>query len=167
MMGPSSSAGPLSPTELTEPTEPTEATVAAYRATNYRVCDGAQGVVLRIGDGGARHAGWLARHAADSATVLTAWNPFGAAAAAAVNTAAAEQLRLLLADSGLRHLPAVNQDPTGRWPDEAGYCVFALDALTLDRWLVRFGQHAAVHIARGASCHLVWHPSLGTGRSRG
>ena len=139
---------------------PLPATVAAYVATDYCIGDAGLTVVLHLGDPCERHAGWLGVHGVGSATILTAWNPFACLAGDANNAAAGRRLKRALDDSGLAVLPALNRDPAGLWPPEAGWCIFDLGSEALDRWLVRFRQHAAVRVAVDSDCQLVWHPAI-------
>ena len=139
---------------------PTRATIAAYRSTRYRVDDGAQRIDLIIGARNGRHERWLRRHSARSATVLTAWNPAGRRISAADNTMAQARLRRQLDASGLTTLLSSNLDPSGRWPTEPGWCVFDASPRQVDRWLVRFRQHAAVRLVLGRGSRLVWHPAV-------
>ena len=139
---------------------PTRATIAAYRATRYRVLDGAQWVDLIVGMRDGRHERWLRRHGARSATVLTAWNPSGRLASAADNAKAQALLRRQLDASRLKTLASANVDPCGRWPTEPGWCLFDASPRQVDRWLLRFRQQAAVRLVPGQGCRLAWHPAL-------
>ena len=117
-------------------------------------------VCLRIGDDDQLHAGWLARHQARSATILTAWNPFGQELSRTENDALQARLQTTILHSGLGWLPARGEDPLGSWQTEPGFCVFDLSPALLDDWLARFRQNAAVRLERGKGCRLVWHPEI-------
>lgn len=138
---------------------PTAETIAAYEQTDY-FADDQPPVRLRIHDDSALHQPWLARHQARSASILTAWNPFGQELSADDNAARQQRLQAAIAASGLRWLPARGEDPLGSWQPEPGFCVFDASPEQLDRWLIDFEQNAAVRIATDARCHLVWHPEI-------
>ena len=68
------------------PLRPSAETIQAYEQTDY-LAEDQPPVCLRIGDSGQQHRAWLARHGATSASILTAWNPFGQELARAENDA--------------------------------------------------------------------------------
>ncbi|MDO4904221.1 MAG: DUF3293 domain-containing protein [Lautropia sp.] len=138
---------------------PTAAVIAAYEQTDY-FADDQPPVRLRIHDGDIPHRTWLAKHRARSASILTAWNPFGRELSAADNDARQRQLQAAIEASGLPWLPARGEDPSGSWQPEPGFCVFDTPPVLLDRWLVDFEQNAAVRLALGEGCQLVWHPEI-------
>lgn len=138
---------------------PSADTIAAYEQTDY-FADDQPPVCLRIGDDGRRHQDWLARHGARSATILTAWNPFGQELPAAENEALQARLHATIEKSGLRWLPARGEDPKGSWTPEPGFCVFDVPAAMLDEWLKLFRQNAAVRLDADQGCALVWHPAI-------
>ncbi|MGE0800309.1 MAG: DUF3293 domain-containing protein [Lautropia sp.] len=150
---------PARPAQPERPEPPSAATIAAYEATDY-FAHGVPRLHLRIGDPAARHAGWLAGNAATSATILTAWNPFGEELDAAQNDAAQSRLQAAIAASGLRSLPASGEDPRGLWAPEPGFCVLDASDALVDDWLRTFRQNAAVRIDGERPCWLVWHPAI-------
>lgn len=139
--------------------KPDAKTIAAYESTHYFAQD-SEPVRLRIGDAAGSHLAWLDKMGADSATILTAWNPLGEEKPAAANARAQEDLLSAIRARNLRWLPATGEDPAGTWEPEPGYCVFDAPDKVLDEWLVIFGQNAAVRVARDGDCRLVWHPSI-------
>ena len=84
---------------------PSDDTIRAYEQTDYFAEDQPP-VCLRIGDAAAVHLAWLDRHAAHSASILTAWNPFGQELARAENDALQARLQTTILHSGLNWLPA-------------------------------------------------------------
>lgn len=138
---------------------PDAATIRAYEQTNYLAEDNPP-VCLRIGDDDLSHQSWLARYGARSASILTAWNPFGQELALAENQALQERLLTCILESGLRWVPARGEDPLGSWTPEPGFCVFDADPAQLEEWLWRFRQNAAVRLELGRGCRLVWHPEI-------
>lgn len=138
---------------------PSAATIAAYEQTDY-FADDQPPVCLRIHDEDSRHLGWLDRHQARSASILTAWNPFGQELGAAENALRQQGLQAAIEASGLHWLPARGEDPLGSWQPEPGFCVFDAPEALLDQWLCTFEQNAAVRLARSQGCQLVWHPEI-------
>jgi hypothetical protein len=139
--------------------QPDAKTVAAYESTDYFVHE-EERVLLRIGDPAERHRSWLEKRDAQSATILTAWNPLGEEKSRADNDQAQERLLAAIGAKQLRWLPASGEDPSGAWQPEPGFCVFDAPREVLDEWLVEFRQNAAVRAARDDKCRLVWHPCL-------
>lgn len=145
---------------MNRPIQPPSAdTIAAYEQTDY-FADDQPPVCLRIGDDGRHHQNWLGRHGARSATILTAWNPFGQELPAAENEALQARLHASIEQSGLRWLPARGEDPKGSWTPEPGFCVFDVPPAMLDEWLKLFRQNAAVRLDADQGCTLVWHPGI-------
>jgi hypothetical protein len=138
---------------------PDAQTVAAYETTNYFAHE-VKPVLLRIGDPPAAHRAWLENKGAQSATILTAWNPLGEELPAQANDRAQAALLAEIQAGEYRWLPASGQDPAGTWQPEPGFCVFDVPDDVLDRWLVQFRQNAAVQTTRQDPCRLVWHPSI-------
>lgn len=138
---------------------PSDDTIRAYEQTDYFAEDQPP-VCLRIGDAAAVHLAWLDRHAAHSASILTAWNPFGQELARAENDALQARLQTTILHCGLNWLPARGEDPKGSWQPEPGFCVFDMPPDLLDEWLMLFRQNAAVRLERGTGCRLVWHPEI-------
>lgn len=150
---------PELPVAASVPPPPTPDTIAAYESTDY-FADGSTRLCVRIGEPAAHHRDWLAAHRAASATILTAWNPFGTDAAAADNAQAQQRLQVAIDASGLRRLPAWGTDPRGLWSPEPGFCVLDAAPAQVDDWLRTFRQNAAVRFSCDASARLVWHPAL-------
>ena len=134
-------------------------TITAYESTLYFAHE-AKPVLVRVGDPASSHQAWLEKMGAQSATILTAWNPLGEEKNRAENDQAQAELRAAIEDQALRSLPASGEDPAGAWQPEPGFCVFDVPDKVLDEWLVRFRQNAAVQFTRDERCRLVWHPSL-------
>lgn len=142
--------------------QPDAQTVAAYETTNYFAHED-KPVLLRIGDPPASHRAWLEKMGAQSATILTAWNPLSEEKSREENDRAQAELLAQIREGEFRWLPATGQDPAGTWQPEPGFCIFDVPQETLDRWLVKFRQNAAVQSTRQEPCRLVWHPSIRAG----
>jgi len=130
------------------PLRPSADTIQAYEQTDS-LAEDQPPVCLRIGDSGQQHRAWLARHGATSASILTAWNPFGQELARAENDALQSRLQTTILHSNLAWLPARGEDPKGSWQPEPGFCVFDMPPALLDEWLQLFRQNAAGRLGGG------------------
>ncbi len=129
---------------------------AVYRATAYRVADGAQHFAIRIGERCAPLDALLDAHGAEEWAYITAYNPGGQPAAARVNAAAQERLEAALRALARPMLRGEGAGDDGHWPPEPSLLVLGLaraDAVALGR---RFGQEAIVAGRRGAPAELVY-----------
>jgi len=141
------------------PLRPSADTIQAYEQTDY-LAEDQPPVCLRIGDRCRQRGARLARHGATSASILTAWNPFGQELARAENDALQSRLQTTILHSNLAWLPARGEDPKGSWQPEPGFCVFDMPPALLDEWLQLFRQNAAVRLDANEGCRLVWHPEI-------
>lgn len=130
------------------------ATTEAYLATEYRI-DGEWPLVLRIGQPNARLASLYRAHSAETAAVLTAWNPYSEAKPDAENHAAQVRLISDLDRLGLRHQPGRGTDPTGKWPPEESHLILGLDLTTAKSLGERFGQNGFVWVSADATPTLI------------
>ncbi len=129
---------------------------AAYRATEYRVADGAQRFSIRVGERCAPLDALLDTHGAEEWAYVTAYNPGGRPAAADANAAAQQRLEAELRATAHPVLRGEGTGDDGRWPPEPSLLVLGLpraDAIGLAR---RFGQVAIVAGRRGAPADLVY-----------
>ena len=133
----------------------------AYAKTEFTVF-GPDEHVLRIGQGAQEAASWLRRHGAQSATVVTAWNPFSCELSPEQNQERQLRLQQELATTGLHTLTAQGQDKQSEWPAEPSLCVFDGTPDQIDSWLVKFEQNAVVQVDTNGACTLLWHPDLRT-----
>ena len=132
---------------------------AAYAKTEFTVFAPAEHV-LRIGQDSLQAASWLRRHGAQSATVVTAWNPFSLELTAKQNQERQLRLQKELTTTGLRIFAAQGQDKLSAWPAEPSLCVFDGTADQIDSWLVKFEQNAVVQVDATGACALLWHPDV-------
>ncbi|MGY0194571.1 DUF3293 domain-containing protein [Leptothrix sp. BB-4] len=132
---------------------------AAYESTAFEVL-GDRPIVLKVQDGPDEidaAATWLAGFGAESAIVITAWNPFSESRTTEWNEAANERLQADVKAAGRRWLPARGVSEDGNWSEASG-CVFDVPPQRVDAWLVEFRQHAVLLARRGESPVLIWHP---------
>lgn len=127
---------------------------AAYRQAIYRIDNR---IERRIGvvDEAADRA-LAAQGVARSWAIVTACNPLGVAADDLANAAAADQLKAVLRERGIRHLPAAGHDPDGLWPAESSELLIDPPAGLAAELGRQFGQNAVVTGAPGEPPALVW-----------
>ena len=97
---------------------------------------------------------WLSEKSHQSATVVTAWNPFSNQLSDDENRTRQKELLGTVAAAGLRWLNAEGRDQGGLWGPEESLCVFDAPDALLDELLVRFEQNAVVRVEQGAECCL-------------
>lgn len=133
---------------------PTHALEAAYRAAHYQVDDRAP-FVLRVGEPSAALAAWQRGRGVAASAFITAHNPGSRPRSAEDNALAHAALAAALLAGGWRAVPCRGVDPTGRWPDEAGFLVAGIAreaAIAIGR---RFGQHGILWAGEDALAHLL------------
>ena len=139
---------------------PDARTIAAYESTRYFAHE-AKPVLVRIGDPASSHQAWLEKMGAKSATIMTAWNPLGEEKSPAENDLAQAALRAAIEDAGAALAAGVRRGSGGGLAAGAGFLRLRhARRRSLDDWLARFRQNAAVQFTRKGRCRLVWHPSI-------
>lgn len=122
-----------------------EALLAAFRAARYRFDTEDGELLLAVDSPDAGLLAFLRKHAADSAAILTAFNPRGRIRSDPENRAAQQQLQDELVAAGHELLPGHNEDPAGLWPREPSFLV---PGLTLDA--------ARTHAVRHHQAAFLW-----------
>jgi len=133
-----------------------QALIEAYRATDYVLFRVEGDITLNIGLPNAAFDRELDRHRADSAIVVTAFNPRSRLLSEAENRARHAELTALLDARGYGYALGEGRDPTGRWKAELECVVFDMPldaALEIAR---RFEQNAIVRVERGGAPALVY-----------
>lgn len=123
--------------------------VHAFEQTLFEV-HGTAPITLQVGHGAEQVSRWLDGYQAHSATVITAWNPFGQAQDASVNQAANAQLLAEIEATGLAWQPGRGVSTTDDWFEDS-FCVFDATEAQIDAWLVAHRQLAVLCVHRGAS----------------
>jgi len=127
-----------------------------YRATAYRVADGAHRFTIRIGERCAAVDALLAQHGADEWAYITAYNPGGRHAGADANAAAQARLEAALRASARPVLRGAGAGDDGRWAPEPSLLVLGLPRAEAVELARRVGQEAIVAGRRGAPAELVY-----------
>ncbi len=127
-------------------TDITPELIAAYRATDYiaKLPDGP--ATLRVDAPCPALAAYLAQVRAETAAVITAYNPYSEACDAEENRTAHAALKEILKAMGLATLPCDGSDPGGRWPTEHGWLVPGIGKAALRGLATVFGQNAVLWI---------------------
>jgi len=125
----------------------------AYRATVYRVLYG-EPFDLRIDRYSQALADWQLHMSVSHSDLITAFNPGSRVCSGAENVHRSRQLERRL-PSNLR-VAAVGIDPSGVWPDEAGFLIGGMDRDQVLELMVEFGQNAWVHAGPEAIPRLEW-----------
>ena len=136
-----------------------EELVLAYRRTHFVLLE-APALILRIGALAAEADAFLIRHGAQSAVIISAWNPFSEALQATENVRRGENLNHDVYQAGLTFVPAEGRDPEEKWPSEASICVLDPSPALVRKWMRRFEQNAVVRFEIGLPIELVFHPDL-------
>ena len=139
----------------------TDALIDAYRATDFVLFDTGEGeVVVNVGRQSADFDRVLASRNAETAVIVTAFNPRSVVLPDAENRARHAQLTALLEARGHDYALGEGRDPTGHWQAELECVVFGI-AVEAGLDLARaFDQNAIVFVRRGAAPELVY-PDLG------
>jgi hypothetical protein len=134
-----------------------ERLIAAYRATDYVLFLGdGHDVTLNIGRHNRDFDRELARRGAETAVVVTAYNPRSAVLTDAENRSRHAELTALLDAGGHDYALGEGRDPTGAWKAELECVVFGIPreaGLALAR---RFDQNAIVFVAKGGVPELAY-----------
>jgi hypothetical protein len=135
----------------------TDALIEAYRATDFVLFDGGAGeVVVNVGRRSADFDRVLGMRDAETAVIVTAYNPRSVVLSDAENAARHRRLTALLDERGYDHALGEGRDPTGHWKAELECVVFGI-ALEAGLDLARaFDQNAIVFIRRGAAPELAY-----------
>ena len=157
--GVSNQAGSVDPPDtegfLLAPSEISAAKIEAYRATDYRLGEGADAISLRIDEHSEALALLFARAGYTRGLFITAFNPHGQAQSEEANEAA--HLRL---DKELRRLYAIvidgaGADPGGEWPPEKSFFALGVDLESSKIIGKRYKQDAIVWAGKDAIPKLI------------
>jgi len=134
-----------------------ETLIAAYRATDYVLFeDGAEAVTLNIGRASPAFDRVLDARGAETAVIVTGYNPRSVVLPDAENRLRHDQLRAVIEARGFDYALGEGRDPTGQWQAEIECVVFGI-AVEAGLALARaFEQNAIVFVRRGAAPELLY-----------
>ena len=135
-------------------TQVTLDTLRAYEETHYRVL-GSPPFTLRIGAPSAELAALHRRHAVDSSTFVTAYNPFSQTLTEADNNTRHERLLEDVAVKRRPHLDGIGEHPGNGWPGERSLLVLGADLKTARELGERWEQNAIVWAGSDAVPQLI------------
>ncbi len=117
------------------------ALVDAYTRAEYRL---KRGFTLKIGLKSPELSAWYAETGIESCVFITAFNPASVIKTIMENDAAHKALGQALQELAAPVSAATGSDPSGEWPDEAGYAALGLTCNQAHALGRRFGQNAIV-----------------------
>ncbi len=117
--------------------------IANYVTTNYQVGTGTEMFIVHVNQYCESLSRLLTKQK-DSATIITAYNPFSQPQDPAKNQAANIQLAQVLKRYANPVIDSINVDPTGIWPAEKSFCVLGLNLHTAKFLGQKFNQNAIV-----------------------
>jgi hypothetical protein len=139
----------------------TDALIEAYSRTDFVLFDTGDGeVTINVGRPSTAFDRVLERRGAETAVIVTAYNPRSVVLTEAENSMRHAQLTAMLDARGYGYGLGEGRDPTGQWKAEIECVVFGIPVeagLDLAR---AFDQNAIVFVPRGAAPELVY-PDLG------
>lgn len=131
-----------------KPAALSDALLAAFNATDF-VVHAQPEIHVWVGkQPPAELIAMLDERRAETAAIVTAWNPFSTPLGDGVNRLRNLFLEHLLASEGLSYLPAEGRDPTGQWGAELSFIAFGPQPGQLELLLRILQQHAIVVISR-------------------
>ncbi|HEY4165088.1 MAG TPA: DUF3293 domain-containing protein [Dongiaceae bacterium] len=131
-----------------------ERLIAAYTATDY-VLHGEDGeLILNIGRASPQFDAIFDRRGADTAVIVTAYNPRSVVLSDAENQARHQALMEVLRQRDLDFEIGEGRDPSGHWKAEIECVVYGISLETGLELAQRFDQNAIVFIRRGAAPEL-------------
>jgi hypothetical protein len=134
-----------------------QALVAAYRRTDYVLFEaGGDEIVLNIGHASPAFDRVLERHGAETAVIVTAYNPRSVVLPDAENHARHVRLTGLLQSRHLDFALGEGRDPTGHWQAEIECIVFGIPVEAGLELAAAFDQNAIVFVRRGGEPELVF-----------
>jgi hypothetical protein len=135
----------------------TDALIEAYTATDFVLFDTGDGeVVVNVGRRSAGFDRVLELRGAETAVIVTAYNPRSVVLPDVENAARHARLTALLEARGHDYALGEGRDPTGHWKAELECVVFGIrgeEGLEIAR---AFDQNAIVFIRRGAAPELLY-----------
>lgn len=134
-----------------------DALIDAYTATDFVLFDTGDGeVVVNVGVRSAAFDAVLASRGAETAVIVTAYNPRSVVLPDAENRARHERLTALLDERGYDYGLGEGRDPTGHWKAELECVVFAIPVEAGLEIARAFDQNAIVFIRRGDAPELAY-----------
>jgi hypothetical protein len=120
--------------------------VRAYREAIYSVHEGNDAISLKVGEVSHALAALMHIHKAQTAAILTAYNPYSEIQSSAENERMQAALVAELKASAIVCLDAIGSDPEGEWEPEASTLALGISLVDAERLADQFGQNALIWI---------------------
>jgi hypothetical protein len=135
----------------------TAALIDAYTATDFVLFDTGDGeLVVNVGQRSAEFDRVLASRGAETAVIVTAYNPRSVVLPDAENRARHQRLTAMLEARGHDYALGEGRDPTGHWKPELECVVFGISVEVGLEIARAFDQNAIVFIRRGDAPELAY-----------
>ncbi len=130
--------------------------IAAYRATHYRVGQGADALfTLRVDKYSEELSRLFTELNHQSAIFITACNPFSQKQSGEANLDAHERLRDILSGQASAVIESAGADPSEAWPEEKSFLALGVDLEASKVLGTQFGQNAIVWAGEDAVPRLI------------
>jgi len=120
--------------------------VRAYREAIYTVNDGVDAIPLKVGEVSPALAKLMHVHKAQTAAIITAYNPYGEIQPSADNERMQAALVAEIKPKSITCFDAIGSDPEGEWEPEASTLALGISLVEAERLADQFGQNAFIWI---------------------
>jgi hypothetical protein len=120
--------------------------VRAYREAIYIVNEGDDAIALKVGEVSHALAALMRVHKAQTAAIITAYNPFSEIQSPAENERQQKTLVAALKPKSTACFDAIGSDPEGKWEPEASTLALGISLVDAERLADQFGQNAFIWI---------------------
>ncbi|HLV49291.1 MAG TPA: DUF3293 domain-containing protein [Aliidiomarina sp.] len=127
--------------------------VHAYATTDFKVFFEYGDAILNIGEPCSALDQQLLAKGAETAVILTAWNPHSKPTAKAANDSAQKELQQSLREYFV--LPALGEEPHGEWPAEESFVIVDITYEKAVKLAQEYGQNAFVWYVLSSRAKLV------------
>ena len=126
--------------------------VRAYREAIYVVNEGDDAIALKVGEVSPALATLMKLHKAQTAAILTAYNPYSEIQSSAENKRMQAALVAELKVTAAVCFDAIGSDPEGEWEPEASTLALGISLVEAERLADQFGQNAFIWINTADAC---------------
>jgi hypothetical protein len=120
--------------------------VRAYREAIYIVNEGDDAIALKVGEVSHALAALMRVHKAQTAAIITAYNPYSEIQPSAENERMQAALVAELKAMAVVCFDAIGSDPEGEWEPEASTLALGINLVDAERLADQFGQNAFIWI---------------------
>jgi hypothetical protein len=120
--------------------------VRAYREAIYIVNEGDDAIALKVGEVSHALAALMRVHKAQTAAIITAYNPFSEIQPLEENERQQKALVAALKPKSITCFDAIGSDPEGKWEPEPSTLALGISLVDAERLADQFGQNAFIWI---------------------